>query len=258
MLRLSLLAALAATCFAQNAEELFNRPAPEVDKALRDRVTEFYGYHISQQYRKAEPLVAEDTKDYFFAAGKPHYLSCEIKQIKYLDDFKRANVTMMCSLYLMMPGFSDKPANMPFGSTWKMEDGKWFWYVDQDALRTTPFGKMTPGPPSAGGGPAPPALPDIPTTADFLYNLVQVDKKEVEVKRGESAQITISNTAPGVMHLDVSSKPAGVEASIDNTSPAANQKSILTIKAGDLAASGKLEIYVLPIKQLIPVQVNVK
>jgi hypothetical protein len=259
MLRITiLLAALAAACCAQNAEDLFNRPPAGVDETLRARITEFYGYHISREYRKAEALVAEDTKDYFYAGNKPAYLHCEIVRIAYSANFTRAKATITCGMYVMVPGFADKPFNVPLASTWKIEDGKWMWYVDQDQRRASPMGKMTPGPPvfTAQGG-APKPLPQIPTSADFLYSLVKVEKRDVDLKRGESAQLTISNTAPGVMNLALLGKIAGVEATLDNASLKANEKAVLTLKAGENAESGSLQISVMPIEQLIPIRVTV-
>ena len=258
MLRITILAALAATCLAQNAEELVNRPPADVDKALRDRVTEFYGYHISREYRKAEALVAEDTKDYFYANNKPHYLKCEIRQVKYSDEFKQAQVMTMCSMFVMVPGFTDRPMSIPIGSTWKIEDGRWVWYVSDDARRASPFGKMTPGPYPKDGAQQPEAIPPIPTSPDFLYGLIKIDKDTVELKPGESAQITITNTAPGPMTVQVSGKITGIEAALDNGSLKANAKAVLTVKAGDAAVSGTLTIFVTPIQQSIPIHVNVK
>jgi hypothetical protein len=259
MLRITLLAALAASCFAQGAEELFNRPPAEVDQALRARITEFYGYHISGQPRKAEALVAEDTKDYFYANNKPAYLRCEIRKIVYSENFTRAKATMLCGMYVLVPGFADKPLDVPIPSYWKIEDGKWVWYVDQQVRRGSPMGlTMTPGPSVNGAGGPRQSLPDIPTTPDFLFNLVKVDKSEVELKRGESAQISIANTAPGVMNLELSGKIAGVEAKLDNPSLKANQKAVLTLKAAEDAESGSLQVVVKPIEQVIPIHVTVK
>jgi hypothetical protein len=260
MLRITLLAIFAASCFAQNAEELFNRPPAEVDQALRARMNAFYGYHISGEARKAEALVAEDTKDYFYNNNKPAYTHCDVQRIVYSDNFTRAKAVVLCGQWVLVPGFEGKPMNVPIPSTWKIEDGKWVWYVSQQQRRASPFGQMTPGgaPTNAGPDGVAPAFPPIPTTPDFLYDLVKVDKRDVELKRGESAQVTISNTAPGVMNLEVLGKLAGVEAKLDNLSMKANEKAVLTLKAGDDAQSGSLQIFVRPIEQSIPINVTVK
>src|SRR5437868_2594034 len=79
MLRIGLLALFAAICLAQNNP--FNKPPADVDAALRARITEFYDYHVKGQFRKADELVAEDTKEYYFESRKPQYLSFEISRI---------------------------------------------------------------------------------------------------------------------------------------------------------------------------------
>ena len=54
-------------------------------------------------------------------------------------------VPTMCEQYVLIPGFADKPLKVPTPSTWKLVDGKWFWYVDAQAVRKTPFGEVKPG-----------------------------------------------------------------------------------------------------------------
>ena len=254
MFRLSLLALLAAVSFAQDASEVFNKPPARVDQALRERITQFYQYHVSKEFRKAETLVAADTKEYFYSHNKPGYLSCETAKIVYSDNFKRAKATILCEQYVMAPGFADKPIKVPFGSTWKIEKGKWYWYVDQEALRTTPFGKMTPGPPGTSGG-----LPaSIPDNADFVMTLVKADKASVSLKPGESETVTIRNGAPGIMDIAVSGTIPGVEAKLDHGNLKVGDRAVLTLQAGDGAKSGLVSIRVEQTGQVIPIQVSVQ
>ncbi len=76
--------------------------------------------------------------------------------------------------------------------------------------------------------------------------------------RGESAQVTIENTSPGTMSLELAGKITGVEATIDNPNPKGKETATLTLKAGKNAESGSLDIVVNPISQLIPIHVTVK
>jgi hypothetical protein len=254
MIRLSLLALLAAAAFAQDASEAFNKPPARVDEALRERINQFYQYHVKQEFRKAETLVAADTKEYFYSHNKPGYLSCETGKIVYSDNFKRAKATVLCAQYVMMPGFTDKPVKVPFGSTWKVQNGKWYWYVDQEALRTTPFGKMTPGPPGTAGG-FPAAMPD---NADFVMTLVKADKDSVSLKPGQSETVTIRNGAPGIMDIAVAGTIPGVEAKLDHANLKVGDQAVLTLQAGDGARSGLLNIKVEQTGQVIPIQVSVQ
>lgn len=256
MFRLSLLVVFAVASFAQDASEALNRPSPKVDKALRARIDEFLQDHIKKEFRKAEALVAPDSKEFFYSHNKPAYLSCETRKIIYSDNFKRAKATIACSQYVMVPGFADKPLMVPFGSAWKIVDGKWFWYVDMQELAKTPFGKMTPGPGGAVG-----SLPAvIPDNADFVMKLVRADKGSVSLKPGQSESVTISNGAPGIMDVAVSETVPGVEAKLDHSKLAVGDKAVLTLRAGDGAINiaGAVSIKVEQTGQIIPIQVLVK
>lgn len=254
MFRLSLLALFAAASFAQDASEVFNKPPARVDHALRERINEFYQYHVKQEVRKAESLVAPDTKEYFYSHNKPPYLSCETGKIVYSDNFKRAKATILCEQFVMVPGFADKPIKVPFGSTWKVLRGKWYWYVDQEALRKTPFGKGTPGPPGASGG-LPAAIPD---NADFVMSLVKADKDSVSLKPGQSEKVTIRNGAPGIMDISLVGTIPGVEAKLDHANLKVGDQAVLTLQAGDGAKSGLVSIKVEQTGQVIPITVSVQ
>src|SRR5215475_5648840 len=98
MHRFTLLTMFAAVALAQS-QDPFNRPPADVDEALRARIKLFYQYHVTgdaQAYRKAEALVAEDTKDYFYTHNKPKYISFEISRIDYSDHFTKAKATVLC------------------------------------------------------------------------------------------------------------------------------------------------------------------
>src|SRR4051794_2499147 len=106
MYRCALIGLLAAMAFAQPNDPFKPKPPVEVDKALRERVQQFFDLHVKGQFRQAEALVAEDTKDFFYKGNKPRYLSCELSKIDYSDNFTKANAVMICEMYIMMPGFA--------------------------------------------------------------------------------------------------------------------------------------------------------
>ena len=173
-MRLILLAIL-RSAWAQS-DNPFNRPPADVDQALRARITEFFQFHVTGEYRKAEALVAEDTKDYFYDHNKPKYLSIEVSKIQYSENFTRAKAIVLCETRLQGPGFGNQVFKVPVPSSWKLENGKWYWWVEPDKINLTPFGKMTPGPePTRGAAPAV-SINNIPATADFLFEQVKLDK----------------------------------------------------------------------------------
>ena len=258
-----LLFAAALVC-AQNNADLFNKPPAKVDKALRARIGEFYTDHVKGEFRKAEPLVAEDTKNFFYSQNKPQYLSYEISRIEYSDNFTKAKATVVCEQYVMMPGFADKPMKVPVPSTWKLVKGKWYWYVDQSALRRTPFGEMKAGPPVAGGAAAPSpslptSIPDSPETAAALFmNKVRSDKSSVNLKAGQTEEVTFTNSAPGPMTLSIPVPLKGVETKFDPAEMKTGEKAVLVLKAGEGAKSGVLKVKVEQTGEMISIQVAVQ
>ena len=258
MHRFALFALCTAFAFAQPNDPFKPKPPADVDAALRARVQQFFDLHVTSQFRKAEELVAEDTKDFFYTHNKPKYLSYEISKIDYSDNFTKATAVVLCEQYILMPGFADRPMKVPTPSTWKMENGKWYWYVDQDALRNTPWGRMTPGAfPEKGAPPPPPSFASIPTSADFVFKQVQLDKSEVRLKAGESAEVTISNRAPGPMGVSFSPALGHIEAKLDKPNVPAGGKSVLTLTAAKGAKSAVLNVQVEQTLQLLPIQITI-
>ncbi len=254
MQRTALLAVCAATLFAQKPAPEPEKPPAEVDQALRARITEFYQYHVTEEYRKAEKLVAEDSQDFFYVHNKPHYLNFEINAIQYSEHFTKANVRAMCEQYFHGPGFEGRPMKAPSTSTWKLVDGKWFWYVDPEELARGPFGKMANAGSKAVAGAAPP--PSIPTTFDFVLNLVKLDKTSVILKPGDTQHLTITNTAPGEMSLTLAQTLPGIEVTLDKAILKGGEKAVATLKANDNPHSGTMSFRVMPTGEFITWEVK--
>ena len=253
MIRPLALLVCSAYCFAQAPADLFNKPPADVDRALRARISEFYQDHVDGKFRQADALVAEDTKDFYFASNKPKYLSFEIQRIDYSEGFTRAKATILCEQYVMMPGFANKPLKVPTPSTWKLVDGQWYWYVDQNALRQTPFGTMQPGPGAQSGLPAVPSGKDMA----FIFTQVKADKSVVSLKPGIEEQVTITNGAQGQVSLELTGKVPGVEVKLDRMNLAAGEKAILRLRASNDAKPGVLSLRVEQTNQVIPIQVKI-
>lgn len=248
---------MAAVLSAQDPSELFHKPPADVDKALRARISEFFELHVKGDFRHAEALVAEDTKDFFYDNNKPRYLGFEISKIKYNDDFTKAQVTVMCEQYIRFPGFPNTPMKVPTPSTWKIENGQWMWYVDQSQLNMSPMGiKMTPGPPSKSGPPA--ASVSIPTLEQF-YASFKADRDSVTLTPGGDAeQILISNGSPGSMSVYITAELPGIDAKFEHTTVQSGDKAVLRLRAAPGAKSGTLQVRVDPLGKLIPIQISIK
>ena len=253
MLRVLFFSVLAAVALAQDTP----KPPEKVDRALRERINQFYDLHIKKEFRKAEGMVAKDTKEFFYSHNKPAYLGCETVKIEYSNNFKQAKATELCSQYIMVPGFEDKPMKVPFGSTWKVESGKWVWFVDQEAMKTTPWGKMVPGPDGKGPPISSAMTRSISQETGFVLGLVKLDKSTVAIRKGTSETITIRNTAPGVMDVSIMGTVPGVEAKIDHPNMKIGESATLTLQAGQDAKPGQINVKVEQTGVLIPLQITI-
>lgn len=259
MFRYTALLALVVSAYAQSPADLFNRPPADVDQALRARITEFYQDHVDGKFRQAEALVADDTKDLFYNASKSKYLGFEISRIDYSEGFTRAKATMLLEQYVMIPGFSDKPLKVPTPSTWKLVNGQWYWWVDPETLRQSPWGKMTPGQNSAQGTTG--TLPAIPSPKDIekkMATQVTADRAAVTLKGNEPQEVTIASTAPGQVNISLLGTLPGVEAKLDRAVIGQGEKAILTLRIAGTAKAGVVSIHVEQSGQVIPIQVSVE
>ena len=258
MREIAILALFASCAAAQDPADLFNRAPKSIDDALRARIDEFYQASVKGEFRKAEALVAEDTKDFFYDHDKPRMLSFEINRIEYSDGYTRAKAMVLEERYVMFPGFAGKPMKIPTPSYWKIENGKWCWYVDQAKLNETPFGIMKPGPHSADDNSPGAVLPSLPSDPAELMKMVRADKSQVSLRPGESERIVIDNAMKGPVMLSIQGKLEGVEAAFDHETVPGSGKATLILKAADGAKSGTLTVRAMPLGIEMPIQVTVK
>lgn len=259
---------------SQNPAELFEKAPPDIEEALRARVTKFYQYHVDGKFRAADALVAEDSKDAFFGADKQRCRAFTIARIQYSDNFTRASALVICETEMMMPPVGLIPIKMPLRSLWKVENGEWFWYVEPPkpgSPLSTMFGvpgSQTPPPqPSPDGSPAPPPMPAFTPLVDLetLQNAVKADRTEITFVAGTKAteRVRLANRLPGGVRLDLRpSKIPGFEISLDKQDLEQNEVATLTISyqpgAGDKPVPAVLTVLVTPAEQEIPIRIEVK
>jgi hypothetical protein len=265
MLRFAALVLLATALHAQTAPTPAEKPPAKVDRELRTRVNQFYQDFVKGQFSDAEALVAPEIKNVFVAMKKEQYVSCEIKRIDYSSQFKFADVDTQCARNVMFEGFAGHPISYQMGSQWKLEHGKWYWWVDPNAQRPSPFGMM--GSLMAAMGAASPASPPpaIPATADLAspniaLHKVKADREKLSLKAGESADITFSNTALGPMSVALygGAAPEGIEVTPTHADLQQNGKAAITVKIHDGAPSTVLLFQVMPTQEAISVKVVVR
>jgi hypothetical protein len=253
------------SAWAQNPTDLFSKAPPDVDEALRARVTTYYQAFVDGKPRRAEALVAEDSQDFFYNMKKTQLLSFEIGKLEYSENFTRAKAVVIAETYVMAMGFGSKPVKVPITSLWKLVDGQWFWYITEELINTTPFGKIGNAPTAKAGGAAP--LPDMSKAPDLqtLINQVRPDKFDGQLKRAvaSSDQITIVNHMPGTVKLAMRHFALpGLEVKLDRTELKANEKAIVSFHytPGEEPAptSVRVEVAVQPTNAVIPLQINFK
>lgn len=255
MSRLALLVLAGCALFAQQeAADLFRKAPPDVDSALRDRVTKFYQAHVDGKPRLAEQYVAEDTKDFFYDSNKPKYLSFEIRKIDYSADFTQATVTMFCEQNVLMPGFAGSH-KIPHASYWKLDEGKWAWYVDKKILYKTPFGDATPGPGKGGSLPAPFSV----NAVQELQARVKSDRERVLLKSGRDEVVGVANGLEGSVTLSLEHQPIeGFEASLDRAVLKSGEKAVVTLSAKKSPPKPMgivVNIRVQPLNKVIPIAI---
>jgi hypothetical protein len=249
--------------FAQNPTDLFTKAPPDVDEALRSRISKFYQAQVDGKARQAEQYVAEESKDYYYEMGKPKYLSHEIRQIYYSDNFTKAKAVVVVEMHIMIPGFPNTPMPVPLPTTWKLVNGQWYWYIDPDTGSTTPFGKMKFGSSTEGTADhgLPPDLSKGPDT-ESLWKRVSVDKQTVRLKSAEASsdQVTISNQLPGVVSLRLQPPEVpGLRIKLDRQELKTGEKASLSFRFepdGDLPHKPvTVNLTVEPVNFVIPIQV---
>jgi len=224
----------------QNPAALFQKAPPDVEQALRERVTAFLQAHVDGKFRLADQYVADDSKDAFFEAHKRRYRDFEIVKITYSENYTKAVVLAVCGTEMQLPMNSQPlPVKMPLNTYWKIVDGKWFWYLPPaPSSYETPFGKMKPGP-EAPGAPGAPSSPPVaigqgPTLAQ-LSQLATIDRSEVSLAPANpTAVVTVTNKLPGRASVHIEGAvPEGLEATLDRTELDGSSSARLTLKLAD-------------------------
>jgi hypothetical protein len=247
---------------------LAQTPPPEVEQALRARVTEFFNYHVEGPtgFRKAMDLVADDTKDYYFSAQKIQFKSFQIDSVKLSDDFTKATVTLSGKrMWRPSPRFPETEITQPMSTTWKIENGKWCWYRDANAEENlTPMGPSDPkaiGPPS-GMVPRDFSQEGMNKRALEVLKQSSISKSEVTLSANHSSEeVVFHNGQPGsvLLSLDSGAKVPGFSAALAKTNVSAGEDVAVKIRydGKEMPANPvTVRVMVAPFNQVFPVTVK--
>jgi hypothetical protein len=248
-------------------------PAAEADRAVRARVTEFLQYHVDANFRKAYDMVAEDTKDDYFASGKVQIKGFKIEDVKFADNFTKATVTGTISKTFNVAG-TDVPVTVPSTTTWKIENNKWVWYNDTKSAPATPMGLASASPAGAapprgadnGGDALPKNFDDktISAAAQSILQQVGVDKKEVTLAadRASEEKVIFHNGMTGSVQLELTvPEIPGFSARLEQTvvRAAGDVPVVFRYAPGDPATRRdpiSVQLTVQPLNQVFVIRVN--
>lgn len=246
---------VAAVCAQQQAEP------SAAEKALRERVTQFYQLQVEKKFRQAEEFIAADTKDLFYNSGKPDIPGFTIVKIVMLDNDTRAEVTVKAKVGVFILGQGMVPTELPTTGTWKMEDGNWVWYVDQSTGVKTPFGTMKPPSAAANAEPTDIASRLKSVTVNTIRNQVSVDTTAITLDGDQrSAHATITNGMPGAVELMLLVSPdKAVSIRLDKTHLNQGETAQLEFtRTGEGRSEGKAGVLVNPLDVRLEVRYSVK
>lgn len=194
--------------------DVFDKAPPEVDSALRQRVGTFFQAHIDGKFRRAEEVIAEDSKDFFYTMEKTRYRAFDIVRINYSENFTKATVVTGVEMEWRSPRIGVMIVKPPLTSLWRQDNGQWVWYVVPQKDWDTPWGRMKPGPDD------PNKLKKLFTGVDVatVSSQVGIDKTELRLSSFESSrgEAVIANSMPGEIKLRLEAPPrSGLQVKLD-------------------------------------------
>lgn len=181
--------------------DLLNQAPPHVDQALRERVHGFYRLQQEKKWRLADQFVHAGSKDAFFEGDKLAFRGFKPVSVVYEENFTHARAVVDIDMDIYMAGFGQLQVHRPLVSSWKLEDGQWWWYTAQ-VDHATPL--LPPGAPGAGPG-APGSLENFPLAMAELQNMVTVDRTELQFPSHQPAtgEIRVTNRWENTVHLEI-------------------------------------------------------
>ena len=191
---LGLLSAMGLGLWAQETPNLFQSAAPEVNEAVRKRVSDFYKLLEEGRFRQTDAYLAEDAKDVYYEQEKRRIRGHEIVRVNWADGFTKAVVVTVLQTDVVMRGSTIAVA-APISSRWRLEGNQWVMYFETTAGKPSPFGSLKAGPNQTNGL----TSEELIKNPSVIFNQITVEKDVVRLKSYEksSDSILVSNGMPG-------------------------------------------------------------
>jgi hypothetical protein len=227
---------------------------PDVEQELRARVNAFYQNFVDGSPRKAETFVAEDTKDWYYNAGKNHYESFKIVgDIKYSDNFTKAVVVVAGKMERLISG-QVVVMDVPQETRWKIENGKWCWtYHPEDTCLTPMCGKTPPPATAEERSAATKPLKDTSPAAVRAQGLALLDQQimgldkntvTMSVDQPGSAELVFTNGADNDISIALDGPVVrGLKTKLDKTTVPGHGKAVFSLQYDPSDKTGPKDVW---------------
>ena len=235
-------------------------PAGTSEEALRARVAEFFQDFVDGKFRAADALVADDSKEVFFAEEKIRYKFCSVGRIHIEPDGQKATAVTSCGTMWAFHG-QRIPTTRPMTTNWKIQNGQWFWYaVAFDGQVKTPFGKMKVDPNGEHQSPIP---SDPGAMVPGMLSGVRANKTSVTIDPSQPAheEVEITNALQGSVRLSlIQHQIPGLKIELPTPLVGARQKSVVTFdytpEKGRVVQNTSVKVAVAPLQQMIVIHIQ--
>jgi hypothetical protein len=260
------------TAFAQTPAT----PAPEVDSALRSRVTEFFQDLVDSKFVEAFDLVAADTRAFYFNSEKKPLKEFKIREVKYDPGFTKATVTLDVKReWQFTVRAAPVIADVSMVTIWRLEKGNWVWSNEpRPDQPVTPMGpsdiELIQRQKDGTVTGLPPKITDEVLNAAKQKildpsNIGGIDKREITLSASQASsdKVVFHNGPMGAIRLELSPAPIpGLTAQLDKTDLNAGDNAALQIsydpRSGQATAgkSASIRLTVVPFNQIYDVAVK--
>jgi hypothetical protein len=243
----------------------FSGPAeaapPAAERALRARVTQFNQLRVERKFRQSEGFVAEESKDFYYESKKADLKAFRIDKIEFAPDLKTAVVTIHGKAEVMIPPGVPVVSESSYTDHWKLENGKWCWYLDKSQPLEGPFGRSAPHVFDGSAPPDPTIAKALSTAASMGSNgAVQADRQQIalDASHPKSEVITLKNILPGQVTLKLVTESPALKVSIakPGLGPAESTEVTVTPVEGSRDRPAALVFSAQPLNQRISIAIT--
>jgi hypothetical protein len=253
------------------AQDLARKAPAEIDDALKTRVSSFYQHFQRGEFRQAEAFLDEESRDVFYNAKKNRIVDFKIQGVDYSEDFRKANVLVVCKTAIAMLG--SEPLNMPLNSDWRFKEGEWWMHLTEHQRPTggdaaSPFGPMSfnqdVAQPGSNFGPQRAAV--TPPTLESLAQMYRISTDTLAFPKQVSAPVsrtmTVKSASVGRLSVELKSRPIpGIDveivgATIEPGGEATIKFTYDPAKAEHISGRVRIDFVVMPISQAFEVYLD--